>query len=1476
MQADPDWNTTSIIGRPLDCSIGRTFSLHRAAPLTPIEIRDSFATTEISYATHRPGQVITMMEKKDRVLASPSPRLGGCSLMICASHSAMYSLDLSPVSRLICMDWVISDKEATVFERIMKCLVEGHLKGYLKDSHGNGPPFKACLFELVTVLNKYRVHETEAGYKMCLAAWDAAVGLKCEFATETTLMDTSVTLSLEALLRNIRVAISCDGVESMRKYLSDKRIAGPETDDDGTDACGQSLLRQAITKNSVKILELLTDLGYSLEKPFHDGALPIHVAWNCKEGTIGFVLKLGISHLQRDSRGNNIWHLAAEGFEHDTLSALLKLTGDEKSVALRAINDEGFTPLTLSIKALTKAAEHEEKPRVKKLKHAQSLQDGTVRLLLDESKGDALCWQCPGSIWHLAAQSNSVLLVNALAKSDIRLPTVQEGQPTPLHLLNGQASKEFIDTMIGLFPTANRRQHEGKTPLESFLYRCIEQAQLPMEGVIDGFLNNTSSSDLSQIKSCLWKFCTRIIGSPHVYKSSQSQESNWLETFANIFRKCLQIDVIEAYEDLTGESATIPLFRAFLSPGSVLSIGDDIKMVISRTRWWDSACLANETIEYVKMLMKFPEPSHAHAFHTLLSHGVDVHIRSRSSSILEKACGTLACGNQYSNGTSLSPQHTIERQVFKDIVDHSRSEELNASHFMASGYLTALVANRKSISGARWMITTLVAKGLDLNKRRLDLDSGLFLVLCLVERNIPLAQTLLELGADPSARGVDGGWNAVHAASNIGIIDFLTTLLDKLQVSPSSFPWQATTSCSQTHGSKTESFTYMNALHLASLGNNTLCVQFFIENKLIPGGRTETALGFNCLHFSAVGGATETIKYLHSIMLDINQPAVDGKLPLHLAVQFNNPNAVKILVELGSALSKDKSGMTPQMHAKALGHAGIMQCLQESIRNSSNTTHHLLGSLEDAIASGDLEECKTLEDCGLLLDLPMPSCGACSPLVAAVRAKAKDIAIWLLSKRVSVLPVACERHSGKSAVQLAIQSPRAIHYLKRILDLNLETAWSLSLDEFPLGDLAEKKGCASLKLVIEHIRQNSEKYSILTGVPKENVLSDMINTEHEGFTSLHEAVIKDNLENVKVLLDAGADVDALSHHNLTAILHSESPQMTEQLLAAGSRTGWLDSTSWGSLYEGSDRCTLFKDIIRPFGGNTHRIWSRGARNFPRLLDDTFDKYELINKKLLISAVDSGLDLNVTDYHQLTPIHAALHGPETSKYLLTSPQITECKPFPWHTMQGQLQDLPWINEQWRFFKKRMPLANFGNMLNLHPREGISPLCQAAAIDLLDVIDRCLEMGAKIDFEGSSYGSALMAACANCRLKAVKHLVRRGASIVYNGEFGEASAIVMANGHVKIIAWLLVGQFTEQLKLEYQISEDPDDAPPLRYWSGIREERMPLNGFRERRSNESLKKYVYRLAKIREEWRGRALPIHNRDYFANFTNIVCYRI
>ncbi len=203
-----------------------------------------------------------------------------------------------------------------------------------------------------------------------------------------------------------------------------------------------------------------------------------------------------------------------------------------------------------------------------------------------------------------------------------------------------------------------------------------------------------------------------------------------------------------------------------------------------------------------------------------------------------------------------------------------------------------------------------------------------------------------------------------------------------------------------------------------------------------------------------------------------------------------------------------------------------------------------------------------------------------------------------------------------------------------------------------------------------------------------------------------------------------------------------------------------------------------------------------------------------------------------------------------------PALHAMTPFPWHHHWPDLHRMVFLTSRFKQYRQRLSHDTFKRVLNLQPERGISPLCRASSRGMLEIMENCLTMGAEIDFDGCSLGSALMIACACGRLDAVKLLVRRGAAISYIGERGPTSAVVAGHRSKKIIAWLLVGQFNEQrrLKGDENPSSDPGVNTECQLWSGIRTAPLRLYGRREMRPHESSFDYAVRLSALKQDLRG----------------------
>ncbi|KAI1161157.1 hypothetical protein F5B18DRAFT_462870 [Nemania serpens] len=1358
LQADSQWNSVSPLGRPLECSIGRMYCLIGEA-WQPSSTKPRFVD-RILYAAHRPGQATELLKMAGSVMPDTPKMYAGKSLMVCATSSAIASLDFSPVSSLITIGWVVSNEEATSFKEGMTSLLQTYPGGYF---HGPQRPLDrltASLLGLINSLNKYRIFDSSSGYSMCVAAWNAAVELGCDFTQDVTLMDTRITMSLDALISKCGAAISNDDGESTQTCLGDPRISGPEIDDDGTQACGYSLLRQAMVKGSARTVKAFYDRGYDLNKRFADGIQPIHEAWYCSEDTLGLLFQAGASHLDRDVEGNSIWHIAASNFETEILSALLKLIGDEKSQGLQMQNEKGYTPLTLAIHASIQPPEDSEVSRFDR-----EIVDATIKLMSDTCEGDDLCWRCPGSPWDLAAQSGLEVAVRCLHKSGIPLTPIQEGGSTPLHFLGEFASKDCAEFLMQLFPTSKHTRFDGLTPLESFIRRCVRAGKIPQPCVIDVLAYDTTSANLTESNCTLWEsfcnFCKEDLNSEYP-RLSQGQ----ILCLVFIFPALAEKKIIEAYEELRHQCAAIPLFSALMGLRLLTPrLAEITTEVISRTKLWVSALVARETIEFVKFLVRCVsygegqiERDLEELVFTILSRGIDVHLRIGSSSILEEACRIFDCGERNDPGTTLtSPVYAPERCVFSEIVKRASPEQLNEEQVKYQFEYINCLAKKGYHHGASWMVDKLVTRGLDPNKCRMERDGDPILFSFLRASATPAAVSLLDLGADSALmRNISpNGWNALTFALENGDLEFIGSLFAKFADHPTL--WKETATVCLKLAALERGYHGLSALHISSLLEKIDCMRFLIDNGLFPDPTLAAALGYNCLHFAAMENRTETIKYLSSVGLDVNQPAEDGSLPLHLAVRNGHTQAVDILMTLGVASSHDCFGMTPQMYAEEFGYSRIQERLEtgQSSYHAATTkgtsqaerrkSKVLRRALESAIEKGDLETCQRLNRQGLSMEVAMPSCGAFCPLICAIISEREDIVSWILGNRVSVLHVACEPCGGLTVLGLSTKYAMSAKLIRQILDIYSDTAEDLDMIVRSSFEAIVNRDRATLCLIIEHIKQNLEKYSVISGDSRETVLANIINQEDSdsGDTPLHCAACDGDFDGLEIFLGAGADVDALDRNQRTPLQLVSDPRCAARLIAAGAKSGWLDPASpWMALNRAYNM--LPRDVSEFLGGQARRHWAASSRNFPSSIIKPYlwpRKSSAAHSGLLCLLQQNNVDLNSLGYSQTSILHLTLCHCDRSSFLLSLPQIIDLQPFPWHTVVSQLRDIPWINEHWKLFKKRIPFKNLQYMMNLHPEQGISPLCQAAAIDDVEVVDCCLEMGAEIDFDGSSYGSAL---------------------------------------------------------------------------------------------------------------------------------------
>jgi hypothetical protein len=283
----------------------------------------------------------------------------------------------------------------------------------------------------------------------------------------------------------------------------------------------------------------------------------------------------------------------------------------------------------------------------------------------------------------------------------------------------------------------------------------------------------------------------------------------------------------------------------------------------------------------------------------------------------------------------------------------------------------------------------------------------------------------------------------------------------------------------------------------------------------------------------------------------------------------------------------------------------------------------------------------------------------------------------------------------------------------------------------------------------------------------------------------------------------------------------------------------------------------FNTLLKKWGEN-HDVIMRIYQNYMQIpgieargaLDSSAPSF--------ITESPSGLD-SLAAHETLPTIASQGHGYAFNYFLWTWPQLLSfllnselaletLQPFPWHWL-GRHSAIGFLDTTFKQFRRLFGNKVVARWLNLQPDRGWSPLCRAASKGSIKIMENCLDMGADLDFEGCPLGSALMIASACGRLEAVRLLVRRGATVAYNGRIGPINVFAVARSK-KVKSWLLVGRFNDRLRLHAA-----DEAPTrhsnnrVSYWSGIVKARFKLVGWTARHGEESAFDYARRLCQIK---------------------------
>ena len=115
---------------------------------------------------------------------------------------------------------------------------------------------------------------------------------------------------------------------------------------------------------------------------------------------------------------------------------------------------------------------------------------------------------------------------------------------------------------------------------------------------------------------------------------------------------------------------------------------------------------------------------------------------------------------------------------------------------------------------------------------------------------------------------------------------------------------------------------------------------------------------------------------------------------------------------------------------------------------------------------------------------------------------------------------------------------------------------------------------------------------------------------------------------------------------------------------------------------------------------------------------------------------SGYDMTLPDCGDRSMMHCIICKGKTADTALLNGAygLQRTTPFPWHLTWCPFGSIAFLRSRFDAFRSKLGLETFRELLNLQPAKGWSPLCRAASLNLVDIMENCLSMGAKVDFEG----------------------------------------------------------------------------------------------------------------------------------------------
>ncbi|NWW76542.1 ANK2 protein, partial [Climacteris rufus] len=421
----------------------------------------------------------------------------------------------------------------------------------------------------------------------------------------------------------------------------------------------------------------------------------------------------------------------------------------------------------------------------------------------------------------------------------------------------------------------------------------------------------------------------------------------------------------------------------------------------------------------------------------------------------------------------------------------------------------------------------------------------------------------------------------------------------------------------------------LSPLHMAAQGDHVECVKHLLQHKAPVDDVTLDYL--TALHVAAHCGHYRVTKLLLDKRANPNARALNGFTPLHIACKKNRIKVMELLVKYGASIQAiTESGLTPIHVAAFMGHLNIVLLLLQNGASPDVTNIRGETALHMAARAGQVEVVRCLLRNGALVDARARE--EQTPLHIASRLGKTEIVQLLLQHMAhpdaattnGYTPLHISAREGQLDVASVLLEAGASHAMatkKGFTPLHVAAKYG-SLEVAKL--LLQRRACpdsAGKKVALLLLEKGASPHA----------------TAKNGYTPLHIAAKKNQMQIATTLLNYGAETNILTKQGVTP-LHLASQEghtdMVTLLLEKGSNIHVATKAGLTSLHLAAQEDKVnVAEILTKHGANQDAQTKLGYT--PLIVACHYGNIKMVNFLL-----KHGANVNAKTKNGYTPLHQA--------------------------------------------------------------------------------------------------------------------------------------------------------------------------------------------------------------------------------------------